>query len=319
MRRYRISKPIHGSQEWLTARWKDENGNARITASVAGVIHGAHPFMSAADLASQLLSSTPPEPTKPNAAMERGNRLEPTLIKWVADNQKLNLVTPDEMYCYEEDGVRLLATIDAMSLAEQGYERVFEVKTTNKQWQSVLPDYWYWQGVHQAICTGVHSIDWAIFDSNLELHHYVQKVSSDEKQIHIEACRRFLAQIDMGMLPEGVQYEYRHVASQHPAGNRNLTVELPVETIAQLRELEAIKKTRKEIDEQEDKIKAEICGLLGDAEFGTVDGRLVFTWKTAFRNSLDQKRLEEEHPALVEKFQKQTTFRTFRTVTKGEK
>ena len=108
--------------------------------------------MSAADLASQLLSPTPPEPTKPNAAMERGNRLEPTLIKWVADNQKLNIVTPDEMYCYEEDGVRLLATIDAMSLAEQGYERVFEVKTTNKQWLNVLPDYWYWQGVQQALC-----------------------------------------------------------------------------------------------------------------------------------------------------------------------
>ena len=319
MKRYRISKPVHGSQDWLTARWKDENGNARITASVAGVVHGAHPYMTAADLATQLLSSTPPEPTKPNAAMERGNRLEPTLIKWVADNQNLVLITPDEMYCYEEDGVRLLATIDACSLAEPGYERIVEVKTSNKQWQGVLPDYWYWQGVHQAICTGVLSIDWAIFDSNLELHNYVQKVSSDEKQVHIEACRHFLAQIDMGMLPDGARYEYRHIVAKHPISNKNLTVELPTETIAQLRELEVIKKTRKEIDEQEDKIKAEICGLLGDAEFGTVDGRLVFTWKTAVRNSLDQKRLESEHPALIEKFQKQSTFRTFRTVLKGDK
>ena len=318
MKRYKINKPEHGSQDWLSARWKDENGNARITASVAGVIHGAHPFKTIADLAQELLSDFPPVPTEANAAMERGNRLEPTLIRWVADRENILLITPDDLYCYEEDGVRLLATLDAISLAEPGYERVFEVKTTKQRWAGVLPEYWYWQGVHQAICANVLSIDWAIFDSDLELHKFVQKVSSDEKQIHIEACRKFLAQIDMGMLPDGAKYEYRHVSAQHPDSNADITTQLPAAITEQFKQLEIIKKTRKEIDELEDEIKAEICGLMGEAEFATINGTLACTWKTSSRNSLDQKKLEAAHPALIEKFQKQSKFRTFRVVLKGE-
>ncbi len=319
MRRYTIPKPVHGSQEWLTARWKDSNGNARMTASVAGVVHGVHPFITAADLATDLLSSNPPQPSKTTEAMERGNRLEPTLIKWMADRTGLDLYTPDQMFCYEEDGVRLLATIDARSLAELGYERIIEVKTSNKRWQNILPEYWYWQGVHQAICTGVLSIDWAIFDSDLQLHEYVQQVTSDEKQIHIEACRKFLAEIDMGMLPSGASYEFRHIASMYPEGNSGLTVEIPNTALSQLFALAAIKEAQKQLDKDEDRIKTEICALMGDAEYATVDGKLVCTWKTSSRSTLDQKKLEEAHPALVKKFQKQSKFRTFRTVTKGEK
>jgi predicted phage-related endonuclease len=45
---------------------------------------------------------------------------------------------------------------------------------------------------------------------------------------------------------------------------------------------------------------------------------LALTWKTSERTSLDQKKLEQEHPALVEKFKKTTTIRTLRVATKGE-
>jgi len=317
MKRYRIPKPAHGSAEWLAKRWKNEKGEAQISASSAAAVHQAHPYMSLADLATELMSETPPQPQKPNAAMDRGNRLEPTLIKWAADSLNLRLETPEHMYCYEEPGVRLIATIDAVSLAEEGYQQIIEVKTINRRWQGILPDSWYWQGVQLAICTGVYSIDWVVFDSDLQLHHHVQKVSSDEKQTHIEACRQVLAQIDMGIYPDNVMYEFRHISARFPRGDDGSIKELPPEVVAQLRELEAIKGSRKQLDEQEDKIKAEICGLLADAEFGTVDGRLVCTWKNTTRIAFDQKKFEEEHPALFGKFKKQTTFRTFRAVNKG--
>lgn len=317
MTRYRTPKPTHGSAEWLAKRWKNEKGEAQISASVAGAVHGAHPYVSLADLATELLSATPPEPQKPNAAMDRGNRLEPTLIKWAGDNLNLRLVTPDHMYCYEEPGVRLIATVDAMSLAEPGYEQVVEVKTTNRRWQGILPDSWYWQGVQLAICTGVFSIDWVVFDSDLQLHHYVQKVSSDDKQVHIEACRQVLAQIDMGIYPDNVMYGFNHISARFPRGDDGLVKELTTDVVAQLRELDAIKQSRKQLDEQEDKIKAQICGALGDAEAGTVDGRLVCTWKNTTRIAFDQKLFEQEHPALYDKFKKKTTFRTFRAVNKG--
>jgi predicted phage-related endonuclease len=53
---------------------------------------------------------------------------------------------------------------------------------------------------------------------------------------------------------------------------------------------------------------------MGDAEYGEVDGRTVCTWKTATRTSFDTKRFELEHPALADKFKKQTTYRAFRAV-----
>jgi predicted phage-related endonuclease len=57
---------------------------------------------------------------------------------------------------------------------------------------------------------------------------------------------------------------------------------------------------------------------MGEAEYATLNGTLALTWKTSERTSLDQKKLEQEHPALVEKFKKTTTIRTLRVATKGE-
>lgn len=315
---YTRNKPEHGTADWLAARWKNEKGETQITASVAAIVHGEHPFKTAADLATELLAPTPPQPEAPNEAMERGNRLEPTLIKWVADRENLVLSSPDVLYCYEEDGVRLLATLDAISLAEPGYQRVFEIKTSRKQWKGQLPGYWYWQGVHQAICANVTSISWAIFDSDLSLHQHEQKVSSDEKQKHIDACRKFLAAIDLGMLPDGAEYAFRHIQAQYPEG-KNVSVELPSSMKEKIDELNIIKRGIKDAEAVEDRLKAELTALMGEAEYATLNGHLALTWKNSVRNSLDQKQLEAAHPALVEKFKKQTNVRTFRVATKGDK
>ena len=162
------------------------------------------------------------------------------------------------------------------------------------------------------------SIDWAIFDSDLELHHYVQKVSSDEKQAHVEACRKFLAAIDLGMMPDGAEYEYRHITARFPEGT-DTTVQLPAELLDSLKSLETIKKSIKELETAEDQIKADVCELMGVSEFATINGTLAATWKTSTRTSLDQKKLEQDHPALVEKYRKQSTIRTFRVALKGAK
>jgi hypothetical protein len=96
--RYQITKPEHGSEKWLAVRWADENGLTRISASVASAIHNENKYTSAADLAMELLADTPPTPQPTNSAMDRGNYMEPVLIKWTADVEGINLITPDVMY-----------------------------------------------------------------------------------------------------------------------------------------------------------------------------------------------------------------------------
>ena len=59
--------------------------------------------------------------------------------------------------------------------------------------------------------------------------------------------------------------------------------------------------------------------LLGDAEYGSIDGVQVITWKNSSRTSFDAKQFENEHPALHAKFKKTSTFRTMRIIAKGAK
>jgi len=305
---YRI--PKRDRANWLVDRWINERGEKRIAASAAAAVHGQHQYISVADLATELLSETPPQPKETNSAMDRGIRLEPPIRQWASDVIAKSLIEPQELFCYEEDGVRLLATIDSMT--DDG--QVYEQKTINKIWRGELSDHWYWQGVQQAICTGVDEIHWVIFDSTLDLTFYTQKVTSDEKRVHIEACRKFLAFIDMGMMPDDAVIEYHHVATRHPEGKGGVdnSKELGQGALALLERYLLAKEQIRQAEQEESLVKAELCAMLGDSEYGLINDQLLCTWKTSSRTSFDTKKFEAEHPALAAKYKKQTTYRTFR-------
>lgn len=315
MRNFTVPKPPHGSPEWLAVRWRDESGLARISASNAAAVHGEHPYLSPAQLAVELLKEEPPQPQQENRAMQRGNTLESPIRDWAAQLLGFPLTTPCIMYAYEEDGVRLIATIDAVSEAGG----VYEIKTKRGRWNGELPRMWYWQGVQQAICTGKDSVTWVVFDSDLDIQFHEQKVTSDEKRMHIEACRQYLASIDMGIIPDGISLSYEDLTNLHPKGN-NVKVEIGDQAKTLLREYSTHQAVIEQAEAKVSEIKARLCELLGDAEYGTIDNEVVATWKTATRTSFDSKKFEAEHPALAAKYKKQSTYRTFRVVNnEGDK
>jgi hypothetical protein len=304
----RIPKPAHGSNEWLAVRWRNENGEARVSASVAAALHGVHPYVSKTDLAVELLAANPPQAKEANSAMKRGTTLEAPIRGWAAELLNVTLSEPEELFCYDEPGVRLIATLDS----QDENNAVYEQKTYNKLWKGELLPYWYWQGVHQAICANVPQVTWIIFDSTLDLHFYVQKVSSDEKQAHIEAVRSFLACIDMGMMPDDAVLEYRHVQEIHANAEPSKEIELPMSALDTLENYLAIKTQREQLEASEDLLKAELCNVLGDAEYGLIQDELVCSWKSSTRESFDSKAFKAAHPALFDKFRKTSTVRTFR-------
>jgi len=308
MNHYTFNKPRHGSAEWLAVRWRDENGLSRISASNAAAVHNEHPYISATQLATQLLRDEPPRPEVENRAMQRGNTLEAPIREWAGQLLGFPLTTPCVMYAYEEDGVRLVATIDAVS--EVG--GIFEIKTTRKRWDGKLPRMWYWQGVQQAICADVDRVSWVIFDSDLDIQFYTQIVTSDEKRIHLDACRNYLAAIDMGMIPDGAEVRYEDVLSLYDGDGTSVDLD---PTLGKLMgEYNRRQEMVAEHEKAMDSIKTSICEAMKDAEYGRVDGRLLVTWKTASRTSFDTKKFESEHPALAAKYKKQTKYRTFRVM-----
>jgi len=311
---YTVPKEPHSSQAWLNQRFWNEKFEKRITGSQAAAIHGEHKYTTAADYAVELLAATPPAPKEQNDAMRRGTILEGPLMGWAGEILNETITEPTELYCYEEPGVRLLATMDGRSLSGKFYE----LKTYNKRWTGQLSRTWYWQGVHQAICTGSNEINWIIFDSDLQLQFHTQTVTSDEKQIHIEAARKFLGFIDMGMMPDVADPTYDNAASLYPEGYGN-TVVLGHEVYASLERLAQAREQKKQAEAVEELIKGELAMLLQDAEYGAIDGTQVVSWKNSKRTSFDTKKFEAEHPALAEKFKKTSTFRTMRIIAKEAK
>jgi hypothetical protein len=196
--------------------------------------------------------------------------------------------------------------------------KFYELKTYNKRWTGQLSRTWYWQGVQQAICTGSHEIYWIIFDSDLQLQFHTQTVTSDEKQLHIEAARKFLGFIDMGMMPDIADPTYDNASTLYPEGYGN-TVVLGHEVYASLERLAQAREQKKQAEAVEELIKGELAMLLQDAEYGAIDGTQVVSWKNSKRTSFDTKKFEAEHPALAEKFKKTSTFRTMRIIAKEAK
>jgi len=308
MNRYTINKPEHGSQEWLEVRWRNAEGLSRIAASSAAAVHNEHEYMTPGDLAVELLADEAPQPKPANAAMERGNRLEPVLIQWTSDLEDIVLLTPDIMYCFENGDARMIATLDAIT--SDGIP--FEIKTTKKRWEGVLPRQWYWQGVQQSICAGTNQIEWRIFDSNLELHQYTQIITSDEQQIHISAVDEFLNLIEQGLVPEVAKLSYDNVSDLYNKSSSTQTI-LPPTAIEIVNQLEQAKKAKKELDELESKLKAELGLMMKEAEEGILNGDIVVTWKTQTRNVFDSSRFDKDHPVLSKKYRKDTEFRVLKT------
>lgn len=305
-----VDKPKHGSANWLRLRRRNPLGEVLISASNAAVVHGTHRFVTPAELALDLLDPNDPQPVPPNEAMQRGQLLEPALLAW-ADQQRptipFSVREPELMYGYK----RMVSTLDGLAGIYGRECYPVECKTTNRRWDGVLPDYWRWQGVQQAMCVDSWKVFWVILDSNLRFHLHEQVVTDDEKQEHEWAVDKFLAALDMGMMPENAVLTVEDLVRMHPEPS-SVPVELP-ENARELFDWYHTASRQVQVAKQElDACKAEIAGLLGSAEVGVLDGDEVVTWKVAKRFSFDGARFESEHPDMFRAYQKQTTYRTMR-------
>ena len=318
MNRYLIEKPSHGTNEWLYLRHRTPDGKVRVAASEAAAVHGQHRFMTKYGLAVAKMADHPEE-SETTRAMERGNRLESTLLNWLSDMVEIELAAPKQMYCCDGDGFHLIATLDGVNefAARMGEppEVVAEIKTYNREWDGELPPYWYWQGVQQAICTGVEEIIWGVFDRTLNLHVHHQRVTNAEKELHIEAVKDFLWFVEIGSIPAEWPATYDEVQSAfNEVTGKSADLTESAQLVNRLKDVMAQKKL---LSDEEDELKAAIGAALGGNEIGLIDGQPLVTWKQQSRTGFNTKKFSSEHPDLFEKYQTVSSYRVMRL--KGEK
>ena len=314
-----IYKPQHGSVEWLRIRHRDPEGRPVISASDAAAVHGCHRFKTMHQLFAEKIADEPTV-TETTAAMDRGNRLEPIIGQWASDVLDVRLVQPSYMYWLDHSNHPMIATLDFVD--EYGYENgtpqlIVEVKTYNGVWDGTLPPYWKWQGVQQAICVGPHvdRVTWAIFDSTLQLHIYVQEITEQERHDHLGAVQDFLWWVNIGSPNPEWPASYEDVALVFPeATDKQVDITAHRQLLSELRD---VQEQRKQLGVIEDELKAKIASLLGDGDTGLIEGQPAVTWKQQKRSSFDGKGLQKTHPDIYDEFTKISTFRVLRI--KGEK
>jgi len=298
-----VGKPEHGSAAWLKAR-KWRFGETLVAASDAAAVHGVHRFKSMTQLALELLDPNDPQPVEPNAAMRRGNELEPLLLQWASTQLGCTVASPTFMYGYG----RCVATLDGITTDKK---TIVECKTTVRRFNGVLPAYWKWQGVQQAICYGATRVMWAVLDGDLQLSMTEQVVTDDDMLTHLRAVDNFLAAIDMGMLPPEAVPTLEEIARMNPEPSP-VPAELPDNAHELMSWYHTANAQVKQAQQELDAAKAEIASLLGASEVGTLDGREVVTWKVQSRSSFDAARFEAEHPTMAAQYQKKSSFRVLR-------
>jgi hypothetical protein len=285
-----IPKP-EDRDEWLALRRPFFN------ASYAAVLFDEHPYVTAGDVATIKLTGKEQAQTR---AMDRGRRLEDVIGKWWADENDCTVYEPNQLYV----AGRVMATVDRIvDEADATYANVdpgtpVEIKTANIFAPTPLP-YWVCQCQAIMLCTGADSLALCWFDSTMDLRSTVLDADARMQGLISEGAERFMAAIDMGMVPDWVGLSYRNQLDLHPE-SRVPAVELDDDGFNWVTALAQVKRARVAAEREEERIKAVVAGILGEAEAATFGGKEIVRWPTVKGGrQLDAKRLAAEHPDVV--------------------
>jgi hypothetical protein len=285
MERSLIPKPAD-RDAWLEVR------RPYFNASAAAVLWDRHPYMTQAHYAAGKLSGRDdPE----NRDMHRGNVLEDPIAQWWADDHHHLLGTPQSMYRCDH----LLYTADRIT--ENG--ELVEVKTA-RGFVSDPEVHWLDQCQAACLCADKPGIHLVWFDSTLD-YGYLW-VERDEKwgQAIYDASKQFMAFIEMGMVPEGVHLTYKQLAGVHLLATVAKVV-LSDDEYQWVQALATAKATRLAAERDEERIKAELARILGDAEEGWWRSAPVITWRNDRPSTqLDWRSMAKEHRDIAKQYEK---------------
>lgn len=290
----KVPKPEHGSEAWLLLRQRDEHGHIRFGASEAPTLMGVNKWATLTDLALSKWSA--PEVQPPNAAMMRGNLLEPALIEYACTVLNERIVTPSEMFV----NGRLIATLDGLN---DDATIIVEAKTTTAHsCDDPLPLEYLWQVCAQFACvpTAREAVV-VVLDKRMRLGHW--RVLRNENLIAQLMVRadEIGEYLDRRELPPDAPLDEKSTKALYPSPDGE--VELDAVTLDALQRWQHWSAIREDAETREQAARDEVAAALGRAEAGTVGGKRVVTFKKREgARRVDMVALRAAHPELVQQF-----------------
>lgn len=199
-------------------------------------------------------------------------------------------------------------------------DRLLECKTANsfmdKQWGEAgtdsVPDAYLIQCQWYMGVTGASICDLAVLIGGQDFRIYTILRDDDLINDLLLQGAAFWELVQSRTEPDPVNYPecVKKWAKSDPA----LSVQADDLLINDLDKIQSIKAQVKELEAQEDALKARVLTALESAETLTYKGVKVATCKTQLRNSFDAKTFEKEQPDLYAQYKKTTSTRVLRII-----
>lgn len=293
--------------EWH--EWRSRGLGASDIAGILGISPWASPWSVWADKAGLLL------PREPSEIMEFGKRAEAMIGPWFHDRTGLYVVG-EQTWCSHPEHTWARATVDAF-IAETDTPSpdelvgVGEWKTegATRDWETV-PAHYQCQAQWAMFVTGLPRTWFAVLHGRRFRVYELERDDEDIAFMFQRAEEFWINHVLTGEPPpvDGSEATSAALAEVYgEATDAAVEVEdwLPgalVEAKAHLKAAEA------DVDRLSNALRA----AMGEATTATVGGQRVATWKPQERKGVDVKRLEADHPALVEKYRTTSQFRVLR-------
>jgi putative phage-type endonuclease len=312
-------------EEWLAFRANGLGG------SDAGTVCGVNKYKSAYALWAERTGQIERDNVG-NDATKWGNRLERVVAEAYAEDYNMAVVEWP-VILVSEDNPFMFANVDFCivtpceefpagvvtswkSVEVPGcVERILEIKTsgiaspgTAHQWNNnSVPLGYMLQGYHYGIVTGIKAITFAALLPPLGLQ--VREMEWDEEIAEnlIAAEQTFWDLVETKQAPpaDGSEATESAQAKRYPRHEEGKGYEGGQALQALWDEFSAAKVAADEADSARKALRAQIIELVGNAEYATVDGNVILTYKTGKDvESLDADRIKREAPEIFEQFKK---------------
>jgi putative phage-type endonuclease len=285
-------------EEWLAER---KNG---LGGSDMAALFGLSPWKSRYQLYMDKKGLTPD--IEETEAMRMGKIMEPALRQFYSDTTGRAVRVPDKII-YHKEYPFIFANPDGLT----DDLRVVELKTSKfqKGWgepgSAEIPEYYALQCQHYMCVTGFKVCDVVVSIGGALPIMYELPADDELHELMVDEGKRFWDELQKGIEPTPISFS--DAVSKFKLSSTVGIVYADAEIIATVEALRGVVEQVKELEAQDDALRAKIVVALGDNGDTLLDatGKTLVTWKMAAgRKTVDTKALEKEEPLIYAKYLK---------------